>query len=204
MAEAKIIGDGEQPVTRPITPPVTDADPAETKEWLDSLQYILDSKGRERAQYLLSVLQNRAVQDGVELPLQLTTPYINSIPQDQQIAYPGNREIERRIKSIVRWNAMAMVVRANKRFPSLGGHISTYASAATLYEVGYNHFFRGRGDSGYDGDQIYFQGHASPGPYARAFLENRLSEENLDNFRRELQPTQGLSSYPHPWLMPNF
>ena len=204
MAEAKIIGDGEQPLTRPIAPPVSDADPAETKEWLDSLQYVLDSKGRERAQYLLSVLQNRAVQEGVELPLQLTTPYINSIPMEQQKAYPGNREIERRIKSIVRWNAMAMVVRANKRFPSLGGHISTYASAATLYEVGYNHFFRGRGESGYDGDQIYFQGHASPGPYSRAFLEHRLSEENLDNFRRELQPTPGLSSYPHPWLMPDF
>ena len=204
MAEAKIIGDGEQPLAKPVSPQLSDADPAETKEWLDSLQYVVDSKGRERAQYLLAALQNRAVQEGVELPLQLTTPYINSIPRDRQSAYPGNREIERRIKSIVRWNAMAMVVRANKHFPSLGGHISTYASAATLYEVGYNHFFRGRGESGYDGDQIYFQGHASPGAYARAFMEGRLSEDNLDHFRRELQEVPGLSSYPHPWLMPEF
>ena len=204
MAEAKIIGDGEQPLAKPVNPQLSDADPAETKEWLDSLQYVLDSKGRERAQYLLAALQNRAIHEGVELPLQLTTPYINSIPRDGQSAYPGNREIERRIKSIVRWNAMAMVVRANKHFPSLGGHISTYASAATLYEVGYNHFFRGRGESGYDGDQIYFQGHASPGAYARAFMEGRLSEENLDHFRRELQDVPGLSSYPHPWLMPDF
>lgn len=204
MAEAKIIGDGEQPLAKPVSPQLSDADPAETKEWLDSLQYVLDSKGRERAQYLLAALQNRAVHEGIELPLQLTTPYINSIPRDRQSAYPGNREIERRIKSIVRWNAMAMVVRANKHFPSLGGHISTYASAATLYEVGYNHFFRGRGESGYDGDQIYFQGHASPGAYARAFMEGRLSEENLDHFRRELQDVPGLSSYPHPWLMPDF
>ncbi|MCA9086853.1 MAG: pyruvate dehydrogenase (acetyl-transferring), homodimeric type, partial [Planctomycetaceae bacterium] len=183
---------------------MADVDPAETREWLDSLQYVLDSKGRERAQFLLSVLQNQAVNAGVELPLQLTTPYINTIPWERQPPYPGNREIERRIKSIVRWNAMAMVVRANKRFEGIGGHISTFASAATLYEVGYNHFFRGRGESGYDGDMIYFQGHASPGPYSRAFLEGRLSEENLDNFRRELQPEGGLSSYPHPWLMPGF
>lgn len=204
MAEAKILSDGEQPAVQPTPPPMTDVDPAETREWLDSLQYVLDSKGRERAQFLLSVLQNRAVHAGVELPLQLTTPYINTIPAERQPRYPGNREIERRIKSIVRWNAMAMVVRANKRFEGIGGHISTFASSATLYEVGFNHFFRGRGESGYDGDMIYFQGHASPGPYSRAFLEGRLSEENLDNFRRELQPGGGLSSYPHPWLMPGF
>ncbi|MCA9198799.1 MAG: pyruvate dehydrogenase (acetyl-transferring), homodimeric type, partial [Planctomycetales bacterium] len=183
---------------------MADEDPQETKEWLDSLQYILDSKGRDRAQFLLSAMQYKAVQEGVELPLQLTTPYINTIPASKQPPYPGNREIERRIKSIIRWNAMAMVVRANKRFEGLGGHISTFASSATLYEVGFNHFFRGRGESGYDGDLIYFQGHASPGPYSRAFVEGRLSEENLDNFRRELQPAGGLSSYPHPWLMPDF
>ncbi len=204
MAEAKILSDGEQPAVQPIAPPIADVDPAETREWLDSLQYVLESKGRERAQFLLSVLQNRAVQEGVELPLQLTTPYVNTIPADRQPRYPGNREIERRIKSIVRWNAMAMVVRANKRFEGIGGHISTFASAATLYEVGFSHFFRGRGESGYDGDQIYFQGHASPGAYARAYLEGRLTEANLDNFRRELQPEGGLSSYPHPWLMPSF
>src|SRR5690606_31982613 len=113
------------------------------------------------------------------------------------------REIERRIKSIIRWNAMAMVTRANKEFPGIGGHISTFASSATLYEVGYNHFFRGRGDDN-SGDQVYIQGHASPGTYARAFLEGRLTEQQLINFRRELEPGGGLSSYPHPWLMPDF
>lgn len=204
MAEAKILGDGEQPAVNPVSPTMTDVDPSETREWLESLQYVLESKGRERAQYLLSVLQDRAVREGVELPLQLTTPYINTIPKEKQPRYPGNRELERRIKSIIRWNAMAMVVRANKRFEGLGGHISTFASAATLYEVGFNHFFQGRGESGYDGDQIYFQGHASPGPYSRAFFEGRLEEANLDNFRRELREEQGLSSYPHPWLMPDF
>ena len=121
-----------------------------------------------------------------------------------QAAFPGNREIERRIKSIVRWNAMAMVVRATNRGGGVGGHISTFASSATLYEIGYNHFFKGRGEDGYSGDTIYFQGHASPGMYSRAFLEGRLTEENLENFRRELSPGGGLSSYPHPWLMPNF
>ncbi len=134
------------------------------------------------------MLQNLAVREGVELPLQLTTPYINTIPADKQPPYPGNREIERRIKSIIRWNAMAMVVRANRRHPGIGGHISTYASAATLLEVGFHHFFRGRGKSGYDGDQIYLQGHASPGPYARAFLEGRLTEQNLEAFRQDLHP----------------
>ncbi len=163
MADTKILSDGEQPAVKPTPPQISDVDPAETREWLDSLQYVLDSKGRERAQFLLSVLQNRAVQEGVELPLQLTTPYVNTIPAERQPPYPGNREIERRIKSIVRWNAMAMVVRANKQFEGIGGHISTFASAATLYDVGFNHFFRGRGESGYDGDLIYFQGHASPG-----------------------------------------
>src|SRR6185295_13501516 len=134
----------------------------------------------------------------------LNTPYINTIHHSQQPRYPGNRELERRIKSIIRWNAMAMVHRANKHFDGLGGHISTFASSATLYEVGFNHFFRGRGEDGYSGDLIYFQGHASPGMYSRAFLEGRLSEANLEHFRRELQPTRGLSSYPHPWLMPDF
>ena len=204
MAEAKILGDGEKPAVQHVAPNITDVDPVETKEWLESLQYVMDSKGRERTKFLLAMLQNRAVQEGVELPLQLTTPYINTIPRENQPPYPGKRDLERRIKSIVRWNAMAMVVRANKQNVGIGGHISTYASAATLYEVGYNHFFRGRGESGYDGDLIYFQGHASPGPYSRAFLEGRLSEANLDNFRRELQSERGLSSYPHPWLMPDF
>ena len=201
---ATILSDGERAIPDPNPPHGSDVDPGETKEWLESLEYVLESKGRERAQYLLAALTYKAAQEGVELPLQYNTPYINTIPVDKQPPYPGNREIERRIKSIIRWNAMAMVVRANKRFDGLGGHISTFASSATLYEVAQNHFFRGRGESGYDGDLVYFQGHASPGPYSRAFLEGRLTEANLENFRRELQPEGGLSSYPHPWLMPSF
>lgn len=181
-----------------------DIDPVETAEWLDSLEFVLASKGPDRLRYLLATLEARARSQGVDLPIAANTPYINTIPAKRQPVYPGNRELERRIKSIIRWNAMAMVVRANKEFDGIGGHISTFASSATLYEVGFNHFFRGRGTSGFDGDQIYFQGHASPGMYARAFLEGRFSERNLENFRRELQEVPGLSSYPHPWLMPEF
>ena len=183
---------------------VEDSDPLETEEWIASLEYVLVSQGPARAKYLLSVLDQYARRSGVNRPPPRNSDYINTIPVDQQPPYPGNREIERRIKSIIRWNAMAMVVRANRQFEGIGGHISTYASAATLYEVAFNHFFRGRGDHGFEGDQVYFQGHASPGIYARAFLEGRLSEEHLKNFRRELQPEGGLSSYPHPWLMPGF
>lgn len=182
-----------------------DVDPAETQEWLDSLEYVLKTKGAERVKFLLEQLENKSRREGIELPAAMNTPYINTIPAERQPRFPGNRELERRIKSIVRWNAMAMVVRANKQFDGLGGHISTFASSATLYEIGFNHFFQGRGADGYSGDQIYFQGHASPGMYSRAFLEGRLSEENLDCFRRELQPgVRGLSSYPHPWLQPDF
>ena len=188
----------------PYIAQTTDIDPVETEEWLDSLEYVIQSRGPERAQYLMKVLDAKARSEGVDIPIQSNTPYINTIPTEEQPAYPGNRELERRIKSIVRWNAMAMVVKANKNFDGIGGHISTYASAATLYEVAFNHIIRGRGESGYDGDLVYFQGHASPGIYARAFLEDRLSEENLECFRRELQPEGGLSSYPHPWLMPHF
>ncbi|HND54788.1 MAG TPA: pyruvate dehydrogenase (acetyl-transferring), homodimeric type, partial [Pirellulaceae bacterium] len=187
-----------------FAPQVRDVDPAETLEWAESLDYVLNTKGAERAKFLLQTLQDRARRQGVDLPIATNTPYINTIPASKQPPYPGNREIERRIKSIIRWNAMAMVVRANKNYGGVGGHISSFASSATLYEVAFNHFFRGRGDSGYDGDQIYFQGHASPGMYSRAFLEGRLTEENLEHFRRELQTTRGLSSYPHPWLMPDF
>ncbi len=181
-----------------------DVDPAETAEWLESLDYVLERKGPERARQLLEALEEAAIRNGVELPFTATTPYINTIPPDKQPRYPGKRELERRIKSFVRWNAMAMVTRANREVAGIGGHISTYASSATLYEVAFNHFFRGRSESGFDGDQIYFQGHASPGMYARAFMEGRLTEQQLVNFRRELQPGGGLSSYPHPWLMPNF
>ncbi len=188
----------------PIAAQTPDVDPIETQEWIDSLQYVMHSRGPERVRYLLSVLENRAVRDGVPLPVKSNTAYINTIPRHQQPVYPGNREIERRIKSTIRWNAMAMVARANKDYEGIGGHISTFGSSANLYEVAYNHFFRGRGESGYDGDQIFFQGHSSPGVYARAFLEGRLSEEHLEQFRRELQETPGLSSYPHPWLMPDF
>ena len=180
-----------------------DTDPLETAEWLQSLEYVLSSKGPDRTKYLLSVLEEKAAREGVELPIALNTPYINTISADRQPPYPGNREMERRIKSIVRWNAMAMVTRANSQHSGIGGHISTYASAATLYEVAFQHFLRGRGE-GYEGDQVYYQGHAAPGIYARAYLEGRLTEEDLNNFRRELQPTGGLSSYPHPWLMPTF
>jgi len=186
------------------SPIPNDIDPAETAEWLESLDYVLERKGPERAQQLLTALEAAAIRNGVELPFTATTPYVNTIPRDKQPRYPGNRELERRIKSFVRWNALAMVTRANRDVAGIGGHISTFASAATLYEVGYNHFFRGRGESGFDGDQIYFQGHASPGMYARAFLEGRLTEQQLVNFRRELQAGGGLSSYPHPWLMADF
>jgi pyruvate dehydrogenase E1 component len=181
-----------------------DADPVETSEWLESLDYVLKTRGAQRASYLLSQLNEKALREGVDLPFSANTPYINTISPVEQPIYPGNREIERRIKSIIRWNAMAMVVRANRGTHGIGGHISTFASAATLFEVGCNHFFRGKGESGYDGDQIYFQGHASPGVYSRAFVEGRLTEQQLNNFRRELQPGGGLSSYPHPWLMPEF
>jgi pyruvate dehydrogenase E1 component len=180
-----------------------DSDPTETAEWLEALQFVLDAKGADRVSYLLSILDEVAYRQGVELPFTANTPYVNTIPADKQPIYPGNRDLERRIKSIIRWNAMAMVVRANRMSPGIGGHISTYASAATLLEVGFNHFFRGRNGE-FSGDQVYFQGHASPGVYARAFLEGRLSEEQMENFRRELAPGGGLASYPHPYLMPSF
>jgi pyruvate dehydrogenase E1 component len=180
-----------------------DSDPGETREWIDSLRYVATSRGSDRASYLLRVIEQEAYRLGVPIPFSVTTPYINTIPADKQPAFPGNRELERRIKSIIRWNAMAMVVRANREDKSIGGHISTFASSATLVEVAMNHFIRGRGDD-YSGDQVYFQGHASPGIYARAFLEGRISEKQLENFRRELAPGGGLSSYPHPWLMPGF
>jgi pyruvate dehydrogenase E1 component len=180
-----------------------DTDVAETQEWLESLESVLQTEGPERALFLLTQLKNEASRQGVAIPFAANTPYVNTIPPDHQPPYPGRREIERRIKSLIRWNAMAMVVRANKHAPGIGGHISTYASAATLFEVGFNHFFRGpEAPSG--GDLVYFQGHASPGIYGRAFLEGRLTQAQLENFRRELSPGGGLSSYPHPWLMPSF
>src|SRR3990170_4839229 len=170
-----------------ISPIPNDVDPAETAEWLQSLDYVLEHKGPERVQQLLTALEQSAIRNGVELPFTATTPYVNTIPVEKQPRYPGKRELERRIKSFVRWNAMAMVTRANRDHEGIGGPISTDAPSATLYEVALNYFLRGRGESGYEGDQVYFQGHASPGMYARAFLEGRLTEQNLINFRRELQ-----------------
>ncbi|MFQ5489223.1 MAG: pyruvate dehydrogenase (acetyl-transferring), homodimeric type [Phycisphaerae bacterium] len=183
-------------------PTTADHDPTETSEWLESLKAVLGDQGPARAQYLLGRLIEWGKREGVVLPFTANTPYVNTIPVEDQPAYPGDRAIERRIKSLVRWNAMAMVVRANRLQGGIGGHISTYASAATLYEVGLNHFFRGH-DGGI-GDQIYFQGHAAPGIYARAFVERHIGRDALGNFRRETAAGGGLSSYPHPWLMPDF
>jgi pyruvate dehydrogenase E1 component len=180
-----------------------DNDAVETREWLESLDWVLHSSGADRAKYLLRQLKQRAIRSGVEIPFTANTPYLNTIPATEQPEFPGDRDLERRIKSFIRWNAVAMVVRANKSDDGIGGHIATYASSATLYEVGFNHFFRGPDADG-GGDEIYFQGHASPGIYARAYLEGRLTETNLENFRHELHPGGGLSSYPHPWLMPHF
>jgi pyruvate dehydrogenase E1 component len=176
----------------------------ETREWLDSLDYVLARGGPERAGRLIQQLSLHArLSAGVNLPFTATTPYQNSISVRQQPPFPGSQDMERRIKSLVRWNALAMVVRANKLQEGIGGHISTFASAATLYEVAFNHFFRAQTESG-DRDVVYFQGHAAPGIYARAYLEGRLGIEKLQNFRRELKPGGGLSSYPHPWLMEDF
>src|SRR6187401_991911 len=181
----------------------SDVEAIEQREWRESLDYVIQQGDRDRVQRLLSALRDHARANGVSLPFTAVTPYVNTIRTEDQTPLPGSQEIERRIKSLVRWNAMAMVVRANRVSDGIGGHISTYASAATLYEVGFNHFFRGKGREG-DGDIIYFQGHASPGIYARAFLEGRLTQERLENFRHETRPAGGLSSYPHPWLMPDF
>jgi pyruvate dehydrogenase E1 component len=178
-------------------------DAQEMQEWVESFDAIVKQEGRDSANLLLDRLRARAKSLGVGHAFTANTPYVNTIPADKQAVFPGDQEIERRIKSLIRWNALAMVVRANRVDHSIGGHISTYASAATLFEVGFNHFFRGRTEQ-FEGDTVYLQGHASPGVYARAFLEGRLSAQKLDNFRRELREGGGLSSYPHPWLMPDF
>ncbi|MEW6250282.1 MAG: pyruvate dehydrogenase (acetyl-transferring), homodimeric type [Planctomycetota bacterium] len=180
-----------------------DPDPLETAEWLASLEAVHQHSGARRVEFLLEQLHRWAFKRQVAVPFAATTPYINTIPAAQQPPYPGDRAIERRIKSYTRWNAMAMVVRANRQSEGIGGHISSYASLATLLEVGFNHFFKAGSDAA-PGDQIYFQGHSAPGFYARAYLERRLDERHLMNFRRELAAGGGLSSYPHPWLMPEF
>jgi pyruvate dehydrogenase E1 component len=180
-----------------------DLDRTETRDWQESLEAVIERSGGDRARFLVSRMIEQLFLKGIPMPFSANTPYMNTIPRAMQPPYPGDRAIERKIKSLVRWNAAAMVVRANRLYPGLGGHISTFASAATLWEVGFNHFFRGKTEE-QAGDQIFFQGHASPGIYSRAFLEGRLSEQQLNNFRRELAPGGGLSSYPHPWLMPDF
>src|SRR5260221_2777218 len=181
------------------SPKDRDLDPIETGEWIEALDALISSEGSERATFLLRRLLQHARTRRVPLPQVLATPYVNTIPLAEQPPYQGNLEIEARISALVRWNALAMVVRANRASGELGGHIASYASAADLFEVGFNHFFRGGAQS----DLVYFQPHSAPGVYARAFLEGRLSEESLDNYRRETAG-KGLSSYCHPWLMPNF
>jgi pyruvate dehydrogenase E1 component len=181
---------------------VPDIDPAETAEWLDSFDALVETHGRSRARFLLMRLLQRARTLQVDIPAMVSTPYVNTIPADAEPWFPGNEYIERRIRAYIRWNAAVMVTRANSRTEGIGGHLSTYASSAALYEVGFNHFFRGKSDGG-PGDQVFIQGHASPGIYARAFVEGRLSEEQLDNFRHEVDGN-GLPSYPHPRLLPDF
>ncbi|HSR50257.1 MAG TPA: pyruvate dehydrogenase (acetyl-transferring), homodimeric type [Acidobacteriota bacterium] len=175
----------------------------ENREWLESLEYILQDAGEERAADIIDKLRGYARRRGVDLKFSASTPYVNTISPEDEVEYPGDVEIERRLSAIIRWNAMAMVTRANKRDDGIGGHISTYASSSHLMEVAFNHFLRAHSKDA-RGDQIFFQGHGSPGIYARSFLEGRLSEDQLINFRRELQPEGGLSSYPHPWLMPDY
>jgi pyruvate dehydrogenase E1 component len=180
-----------------------DADLTETQEWLDSLQSVVRESGTPRAQFLVRALLQRAHALNAGIPELVQTPYINTIPPDQEPAFPGDEKMEKRIRRLERWNSVVMVTRANKHYDGIGGHISTYASSAALFDVGFNHFFRGK-DDGASGDQVFFQGHASPGIYARAFLEGRITESKMDHFRRETVPGTGLSSYPHPRLMPNF
>jgi pyruvate dehydrogenase E1 component len=180
-----------------------DADPTETQEWVDSLRSVIRDRGRNRAMSLLRVLLQRARELNLGVPELVQTPYINTIPPQQEPVFPGDEKMEKRIRRIERWNSVVMVTRANKHYDGIGGHISTYASSAALYDVGFNYFFRGK-DNGTAGDQVFFQGHASPGIYARAFLEGRITASQMDSFRRECTPGEGLSSYPHPRLMPHF
>jgi len=208
----KIIEQAETEISKPIKKEKSkkiparsngsDIDPIETKEWLDSLDAVITKDGSDRAHYLLKKLIDEAYKEGSNRPLTRITPYINTIPVESETKSSGDQNIERRIRSLIRWNAAAMVVKANKKNPELGGHIGTFASAATLYDVGMNHFWRAKNNK-FGGDLIYFQGHSAPGMYARAFLEGRLTAKQLGNFRQEVG-VDGLSSYPHPWLMPKF
>ena len=186
----------------PQQPAANDPDSLETQEWLDALEAVLEREGPERAQFLLEKLIDKARHSGAFIPFSANTSYINTIPHHLEERSPGDAALEERIRSYCRWNAMVMVVRANKNDDELGGHIASYASVNTLMEVGFNHFWRAA-NAEFGGDLIYFQGHCAPGVYARAFLEGRLTEEQLANFRQEVGG-KGLSSYPHPWLMPDF
>ncbi len=179
-----------------------DVDPMETQDWVDSIESVLDTDGEERAHYLIEKVIERAHRDGVKIPFSGTTEYINTIPADKQPRYPGNSELEHKIRSYTRWNAMALIVKANMEDSSIGGHIASYASLATMWEVGFNHFWKGSNEN-QEGDLIFFQGHSDPGIYARAFIEGRITEEEMMNFRREVDGN-GLPSYPHPWLMKEF
>ncbi len=181
---------------------VQDIDPIETQEWLDALEAVLEQEGIERGHFLLEQLVDKARRSGAYLPYSANTAYLNTIPTTQQERSPGDAAIEWRIRSLIRWNAMAMVVRANRISTELGGHIASFASAATLYDVGFNHFWRAPSEN-HGGDLIFIQGHSAPGIYARAFLEGRITEEQMSKFRQEVDG-DGLSSYPHPWLMPDF
>ncbi|HEY1346092.1 MAG TPA: pyruvate dehydrogenase (acetyl-transferring), homodimeric type, partial [Streptosporangiaceae bacterium] len=180
-----------------------DIDPDETREWVDSFDDVVRTRGRARARYVMLSLLERAREQQVGVPGLRSTDFINTIPPEREPWFPGDEHVERRIRAYIRWNAAIMVSRANRAGLGVGGHIATYASAASLYEVGFNHFFRGK-DHGESGDQVFFQGHAAPGIYARAYLEGRIDEVHLENFRRETRAGGGLSSYPHPWLMPGF
>ncbi len=198
----------EEQIKTETQTPIADPDPQETSEWLEAWDQILEEQDPQRAAFLLEALTKRARMSGLNIAPKFNTPYTNTIRVEDQVPYPGDITIERRIKSVIRWNALAMVLQQNKKDPGIGGHISTYQSIATLMEVGFNNFFRAsiKDQAGSDqpGDFVYFQGHASPGIYSRAFLEGRLSQQQLENFRHELRGEPGLSSYPHPWLMPDF
>ena len=181
---------------------IVDSDPLETQEWREALDGVVDFEGPERAEFLLDQVLAEARRKGAPVPYSANTPYLNTIPPDQQARHPGDRAIEHRIRSLIRWNAAAMVLRANKESSELGGHIASFQSAATLYDCGFMWFWHAPSER-HGGDLVYIQGHSSPGIYARAFLEGRLTEEQLLNFRQEVEG-KGLSSYPHPWLMPDF
>ena len=204
MDNGTVTSDRFSVITDGLPSQLPDLDPEETREWLESLDSVISVAGRGRARYLMLKLLERARERQVGVPALRSTDYINTIPPEREPWFPGDEFIERRIRAYVRWNAAIMVSRANRPELGVGGHIATYASMASLYEVGFNHFFRGK-DHGQSGDQVFFQGHGSPGIYARAYLEGRLTEQQLDGFRQELShPGGGLPSYPHPRLMPDF